>query len=39
MAWEIAQLWKNVDPHMLLHYEVIAEQNKKQYQQEKEMYL
>jgi len=38
MAWEIAQLWKSIDPHVLSHYEVIAEQNKQWYQQEKEMY-
>jgi len=39
MAREIAQLWKNVDPHVLSHYAVIAEKDKQRYQQEKEMYM
>jgi len=39
MAREIAQLWKNVDPHLLSQYEVIAEKDKKRYQDEKEAYV
>jgi len=39
MARDIAQLWKNVDPHVLSRYEVIAEKDKKRYQYEKEMYM
>jgi len=38
MAREIAQSWKNIDPHVLSHYQVIAEQDKERYEYQKEMY-